>query len=555
MIGENKKKIDIGWWCLLFCLTLGILLLVAAILRGTLHTFHSDDAIAVLLAKEQIISGQLIPADWAYAYEYWVLSLNLLIIPFLKLTGQMLLSRELAVILQFILVEIVLYRLLRRLAGKKNALLGCILVMAPLSFLQMEHFYFQATYATSIGWSFVLLLLASGFFKEALVDGEAGAGKKQEWKREMFYGVPFCVLIVALGCGGTRILGTVLLPIAGSLGILVWMDADYSLFEIMKKRRLLVKAGMFMAAIILGIMAGNRLLLLGQTQGTQDMAISRASDFFANLSAFFTSFLQAYGCFEADLLMTSTGILGVFKLLLALFCGLVVPTALLRNFKNLSKMQRFFTAYSVLSFFVIFYMMVFCGLKNAYYFLPVYANNGILTCLFVDYYKGRLGRLLNWLVAGFLIPVALLSCIVYAKYNYASVDLWAGFDTVDLGLLQYLENEGLTYGYSDFFNAQCYTVASNGEVEIVSVNEEYRWSEEEERYIAAICHPSHARYWLSSKRWYHEDYHPGESFILTRTEFLGEMSGAFVENAERVLTYNEYTILVYEHNLANCVWE
>lgn len=549
------KKVGSFDWFLAASLLLGMVLIGIAIFRGTLHTFHSDDAVAVLLAKEQLISGQLFPEDWVYAYEYWVLSLNLLVIPFLKLTGQMLLSRELAVLLQFVLLETALYRLLRKLAGRMGALLGCILVMAPLSFLQMEHFYFQATYATSILWSLALLLLTMGFFREVLEEGAEEADQKRLLKRELLFGIPLCVLIVVLGCGGTRMLGTVLLPIAGGLGIIVLTDTGFCIPEILRKRRLLIKAAVFGIAILLGIVAGNRLMALGRTQGTQSMGIGKASDFFANLSAFLTSFLQAYGCFEAEFLMTATGILGVLKLLLALFCGIVVPVSLLKHFKSLSKVQRFFTAYAALAFFVIFYMMVFCGLKNAYYFLPVYANNGILVCLFVYHYRDQVKRLLDLLVAGFLVPVALFSCIVYAKYNYASVDLWAGFDTVDLGLLEFLQDEGLEYGYSDFFHAQCYTVASNGAVEIVSVNEEYRFSEEEGRYMAAVCHPSHARFWLSSKRWYREDYHPGESFILARTEFLGEMSGAFVENAERILTYNEYTILVYNQNLANCVWE
>jgi len=538
---ETKK--DYWRYFFLISLALSVVLVIISIFRGTLHTFHSDDAIAVLLAKEQLESGQLIPYEWSYAYEYWVLSLNLLVLPFLKITGRMLLSRQLAVLVQLFCMEAVFYGFLKRLVSRRNAVLGCVLLTAPLSFLQMEHFYFQATYATTTIWGFVVLLLMFRFFESTAV------------KKSILWGGLLCALIGALGCGGTRTLGAVLLPMAGGLGIVVLQEADYDMLAVLRKKELLLKAAAVGAAMLMGIVAGNRLMALGQTQGVQDMVLCKTSEFFPNLSAFFTSFLQTYGCFEAERLMTASGILGVFKLLLALFCGIVVPAGLLKHFSELTKGQRFFVAYSCFVFLVIFYMMVFCGLKNSYYFLPVYVNNGMLTCVFAEHFRDKLGKILSLAVPGFLVPVALFSCIIYAKYNYASVEQWAGFNTVDLGLMEFLESEGLEYGYSNFFDAQAYTVASNGAVEIVSVNEEYRYSEQEERMVAVVCHPSHARQWLSSKRWYREEYHPGESFVLTRTEFLDELAPVYRENAERILTYHEYTILVYAHNLAYYGWE
>ncbi len=542
-----REKKDQKFWFLASCLAFSVICVLAAIFRGTLHTFHSDDAIAVLLAREQLHSGWLIPPDWSYAYEYWILSLNLLVLPFLKLTGQMLLSRQLAVMVQFFLLQIVFYRFLKRLVSRNGALLGCIFLTAPLSFIHMEHFYFQATYATTILWSFVILLLLFAFLE------------RKTLKSELPCAIALGALIIALGCGGTRTLGTVLLPAAAGMGIVVLMECDYRIPALLQKRRLLVKAGFVGLAMVLGILAGNRLLALGQTQGSQAMVICKTSDFFSNFAAFFTSFLQVYGCFEAETLMSATGILGVLKLLLAVFCGMVVPVSLLAVFGKLTKAQKFYVGYSVCVFLVIFYMMVFCELKNAYYFLPVYVNNVVLTCMFIEYFREPAAKtfqkILDLAVPGFLIPLALLSCVVYGKYNYASVERWAGFDTVDLGLMEFLKQEGLEFGYSDFFNAQCYTVASNGAVEIVSVNEEYGWNEEEERFVAYVRHPSHARQWLSSKRWYQEGYHDGGSFVMTRTEFLNELSSAFLENAVRTLTYGKYTILVYEESMANCRWE
>lgn len=551
--GMMREKKDAVWWLLATGLVLGTVFIVIAVFRGTLYTLHSDDAAAVLLAREQLVSGQLLPKDWSYAYEYWILTLNLLILPFLKMTGQMLLSRELAVVLQFLLFETAGYFLLKKLVSAKGALFGCILLIAPLSFLQMEHFYFQATYATFILWGFVILLLAFGFFQEVFAQKEKqDTDRKRSLQKEILLGVVLCALIVALGCGGTRILGTVLLPVAGSMAYTMWEDEGYSLVGVLKKRRLLVKTGIVCAAMLFGIVAGNWLIAtVGRLNGVQTMLISKAADFTEHLSDFVNAFFETYGCFEAEELMSASGILGVFKLVLALFEGIFVPVSLLGHLKELKKEQRFFVIYAALSFVVIFYMMVVCGLKNSYYFLPVYVNGVLQTCIFLEHFWRSFQKQLQLLAAGFLLPIALFSCIIYAKYNYASVDYWAGFNTVDLGLLEFLQKEGLEYGYADFFNAGCYTVASNGAVEIVSVNEEYRFSDVEEKYIAVVCHPNSVRHWLSSERWYQNGYHEGESFILTKTEFLDELEASYRESAERTLTYQQYTILVFEESLVH----
>ena len=156
---KNRKRM---LWCFFaICLAASFVMILISIFRGTYYTFHSDDATAVLLAREQIETGQLIPETWTYAYEYWVLSLNLLVIPFLLFIENWLLCRELAVIVQTILLIWALYTMLKQLVKKHWALLGCIMVLAPLSRLQMEHFYFQATYATTIAWSFFWYYLPS----------------------------------------------------------------------------------------------------------------------------------------------------------------------------------------------------------------------------------------------------------------------------------------------------------------------------------------------------------------------------------------------------------
>ncbi len=525
---------------LLLCLLICTAMVIIAIFRGTSYTFHSDDATAVLLAREQLETGTLIPAEWYYGSEYWILSLNLLVIPFLKLTGQMLLSRELAVVLQLLLAEGIFYCFIKKVAEGKWAILGTVLMIAPLSSLQMEHFYFQATYMTMIALGVLVLSLTFEFFKK-------GWGK-----RKIFLGGGMSVLILALGCGGVRTLGTVLLPMCGGIAWAVISDEAFDVKRIVKEKEFLIKIFVLGAACIGSYLACLALNTLGQTQKEQEMLLCDSSKFIENLSLFVTSFFQTYGCFEAKTLMSSSGINSFLKLLVAVFCGIIVPVTLAVRFKRLKDGQRVFLGYSLLSSLVIFYMMVFCDLVNSYYYLPVYANNVVLTCIFIEHFGEKIYRPL--IVSGFMV-VALLSSLFYAKHNYSLTNKWAGFDTVDRGLLNFLREEGLEYGYAEYFNSLSYTILSNGEVEILSVENDITWSEEEQKMMVCLTDPGHVKKWLNSQRWYEEEYHQGESFVLTRTEFIDLLKPEYIERADRVLSYEDWAILVYPYSLSHWSWE
>ena len=74
------------------------------IFKGTEQNLHSDTATAVLLAREQLRTGQWFPSSWNYGQDIWVLSLNLLVLPFLAILKDMVLSRQLAVVVQTMII-------------------------------------------------------------------------------------------------------------------------------------------------------------------------------------------------------------------------------------------------------------------------------------------------------------------------------------------------------------------------------------------------------------------------------------------------------------------
>lgn len=111
--------------------------------------------------------------------------------------------------------------------------------------------------------------------------------------------------------------------------------------------------------------------------------------------------------------------------------------------------------------------------------------------------------------------------------------------TPDRQLSDFLQQQGLGYGYASFWNAGKLSVISGGAVRVRQV-------------VIGGGLPQPARK-LSSNRWYQPDYWRGASFLLLRDDELPTLNQQLLDSyagAPRRLRFQDYTILVYPANLA-----
>ncbi len=107
-------------------------------------------------------------------------------------------------------------------------------------------------------------------------------------------------------------------------------------------------------------------------------------------------------------------------------------------------------------------------------------------------------------------------------------------------LLDYLKSQGLSYGYSNFWSAGQTTVLSAGTVRA--------------RQIEVLNGMPQPRRHLASDRWYLASAWQGETFLMLNPEEMAAVNWprltALTGEPVRKLKFEEWQILVYDHNIA-----
>ena len=114
--------------------------------------FNSDAAATVLLAKEQIEKGQLIPDGFCYSTGVFVISLANFIVPFMLFIKDWLLCRELAVLVLIILFFTLLFVFYRKI-GVKSKITYAPFLAVTIFCLPIGHYsqtFYEAAYVLSM---------------------------------------------------------------------------------------------------------------------------------------------------------------------------------------------------------------------------------------------------------------------------------------------------------------------------------------------------------------------------------------------------------------------
>ena len=140
------------------------------------YNFEADSAFYITLAQEQIRTGSLFPEGMYYSTSLFFLTPNLVIIPFLYLTDNLVLARQLGILVLWLIVYYLLYR---QFVVKNNRNITAFIISSSLfsvlyvdSSLVSIHFY-QGAYI-----SFLLFLLMFLFLMKRIIEnGACGKGE------------------------------------------------------------------------------------------------------------------------------------------------------------------------------------------------------------------------------------------------------------------------------------------------------------------------------------------------------------------------------------------
>lgn len=531
IIEEKLNKINkVLWIVILFTVAFNIIFL-------TRYNFEADSAFFVTLAQEQIRTGSLFPEGMFYSTGMFILTPNLLVIPFLFLTENLVLARQLAILLLWVFIYFIIYKVF--VVKHERNITGFILASSLFSILYVDasvvsmHFY-QGAYVTYIIYQLLFLALMNKTITE------------NSYTYKKFLGI--LTLYVVANLGELRNL-----LIWGIPGIIAYVIYIYLINgqQFLETKKMLCDQnllrilfdGILLAFIVCLVVT--RLFGTGGSMG--GMSIVPAKDFGKSLFVIITGLFNLYGnSYEASL-FSSGGIMKVINFFIAIFINFLLPVFAIKNINKLrSESGRFVVVFSLISTFIYLLVVFLTGsaIAEDRYLIPVYNNNILLfaaigSCFLENHLK-------KYLSVGlcFVLLYVFLSNFFYLSYQKASL-LHHKFGTFAQGVegvTDFLEENELQYGYATFFNAEEYSILSDNKVRIRGI----MFNEKE-------IMPYN---WLTSSSFYEPDYYSGKTFLMLTNAELKRFfpSGISILNLGEpieVLQFKHFSIFVYNYNISS----
>lgn len=503
--------------------------------------FHSDSAVANLLAQEMFETGQYFPRDWNYVFgDLWVLSVHTWVLPFLPFFPNGYALHAAGGVIGSIFIGIATWSTCAILgASRRTRLIALALISAGFTPGMSEHIFGQQAYGTS--YYMVGLVLVCGWrFMHA--QGPA------RWRRAAALAA---VTALVIWPNPQRGLVYFLFPLfAGALAAF-GTTRLYRTPNAPPQRQV---AGLF-AIGVLGIVAGIVL-----HRATMARSGSMAAQFTVNWTDFPTmvgnvvrtlhGFIGVIGGLPVPHtpVATAVGLFSALKFVAALTVLVLLPFAVNHLIRSRHPGRAFVAAAAAASFAASFFIFVTSTLAVngppedlVRYMVPglVLAMLVLVTYL-VDQSEVDIAKRVSGLLA---VGVLVLS----APFTFGVTDLGkhlrgGGVEQVNprVRLAHFLEAQGLRYGYATFWHAGRTTVLSNSVVRVRQIQ-------------IANGLPQPMRH-LSSNRWYESKYWEGPTFIMLAADEvealdlqrLSESAGAPV----RQLAFEDFRIYVFDHNIA-----
>lgn len=522
---------------------LNVALLLCYIFVGYKSEFHSDDAVANLLAQEIIETGELFPRYWNYVNgDLWVFFTHTWIIPLLGFFPN---NFELRAATSVVGVGLILYSTWLVCAvldmSQRARLLTLALVAGGLSTNLASNLFGQLAYGTMYYMLCFMLYSAWRFF-------HAGGPGRIGWAL-----ASAAVILVEAWGHPQRAAVYYLLPLIAACAALYamrWHAQRPAQTAHGATASMLVLTGL--AAIAIGAVLHGQ--AMSQLHGIQPAGISASwlnyDGMVRNASMAIRGLLSLLGGLPRPdtAVVTGAGVIAALRFLAAIVLLVLLPWALLRNLRTNHRGRVFVAVAALTSFALSLFVFVTTSIidisvpeASVRYLVPGLMGILLILVLVVadDRTAGTAPRIGGALAIAVLVltsPVSL--SLTDLPRRMAQGELDASNDRMRLA--QFLKSQNLQYGYANFWNAGQVTVLSGQATKIRPV-----------LYPDGL--PSPMRH-LSSDRWYETSAWQGPSFLLLNAEEDKQVNWPELARRTgqepRILAFESWKIAVFDHNIA-----
>lgn len=522
------------------------------ILAFSKYFFNSDSAFFPLLASEQIKSHSLFPPGMNYSTVNFVRSPNLVMIPFILLTGDLMLSRELGVITIWILTVLAVFWAFgpKRERNFTAAVLAVSLLTIPYLMKYSavwkettDQLFFQAAYllilfdvAISLGFAHRIILWRR----------EDGTGKK-------FILCCFFVICIVLSViNSIREDLIIWLPLAASFFLFYYLESGKSLAGMLRTGRCLFTVFIVAVGMAIGYALCHYVTVTyWQESMAAGMSFVDGYDLGQNIVKFLGRLTLFFGGTRTPRMMSLAGIYRAVNDVYGIVLIWIIPIAGLVRYRRFeSKFTRFLILFSWISNFAVSYFAISTGELTPRYYMTIYLMDELLLgAVFTEWARHR--DHLTAYMAGIII--LLYACFCHACFWHMNSDHIG--ENPSEGLIDFLEENDLSYGYASYWNAYNNIVLSDGKIMILSMGDHVNYDPEREPGSDKMSpyYPNVSN-WLNNSNWFDVEQHPGKCFVLLEQDdsLYEELESKYYSLNPEELTYTDtehertYTILVFD---------
>lgn len=526
-----KAKMRDGWPFAL--LGLAFVMLTGLNLLCQDHWLDSDMAAEMIFSRLLAENGHFFATkDWYYSTEFRVLYTQLLMVPLFRILEDWHVIRMITNLLTYVLMEVSYFYLMKPLKVKKKwvAFTGAILLL-PFSETMMTHMQMGNTYMPHV----ILLFFFFGMFLR-LADGQ-GYGRFRRWEMTALY----LLLAVVCGVSGVRYLLAMQCPLA--LAAFLYLGASEECQGLRRRFGTGADRKGWWARIrksgrmpcfgysLLGICGS----LLGY--GLNVLWVSRQY-VFQTYEA--TNFIAVYQGILWERVQNALGSLlmlfgyipdkgflslrGFITMLSFVMIGILVYCSV-KVYRGSSGMRHFVTLFLAVA--LGLNLFVFCFTTST--MVPRYYITIMIFALpaLAFYLEGE-----ELLFDKTAVVLLLTGCLLLGTAKVTFSFLGADKNEDKRAVAAFLEENGYDFGYATYWNANIMTELTNGKVEIANIGD-----------------PEYLDYfkWSSPVKYYEDDYHAGEVFLLLTAEEAAEYEDAgTLQAGEQVYQDGAYTVFLYE---------
>ena len=307
---------------LLFLILLTVAFNILFLMR---YNFQDNAAFYVTLAQEQLRTHSLLPEGMHYSSGLFIISPNLLIIPFLLLTDNLVLARQAAILLLWFFAYVLLYKIF--VTKNEKNISGFVLAVSLFSILYVKsnvvamHFY-QGAYISYLLFMLAFLVLMNKIISDHCYNNQFYAG--------------ILILYVLANLGDIRNL--IIWGIPGLFAYLIFTflekgkNAGFVIENSEEKKIVRVFLDSIMIGFIVFVFMAK---MYGNYGSTASMTELAAGDYGESLKHIVVGLFNLFGNSDSVRVFSIAGIFKLVNFFVAILTSFVVPVvAIKKNTKH-----------------------------------------------------------------------------------------------------------------------------------------------------------------------------------------------------------------------------